>query len=216
MGGQKDRMEKRKTWWSDDQATDGESHSSLEQWEPTKSSRQSLQSEETKRMEKAKIAHESGCVTSDRKDIMATKRAKDTQKREQYLLHNAEEIKSNMKADKVVTVDLIDSIKNWKHSCDELEILAEQKGLQEEMAHRYFKKHPEVREPTDKKFETMTAKVWKLTQSSDTKCTNMVQDWESLFCFMKDHAPGPFVVRNETVQGQALVCLDRSVRPGKG
>ena len=78
---------------------------------------------------------------------MATKGAKDTQKREQHLLHKAEEIKSKMKADKVVTVDLIDSIKNWKHSCDELEIPAEQKGLQRDMVRRYFKKHPEVREP---------------------------------------------------------------------
>ena len=48
--------------------------------------------------------------------------------------------------------------------------------------------------------------MWKFTLNSDTKCTNMVQDWESLFCFMKDHVPGPFVVRNETVQGQALIC----------
>ena len=38
-----------------------------------------------------------------------------------------------MKSDKVVTVDLADSLREWRHIWDELEVLAEQKKLLEDV-----------------------------------------------------------------------------------
>ena len=57
----------KKTWWADDQATDGECQSSQLWWEPTKSRQQRQQFEESRWIEKTKIVHEARCVTSDRK-----------------------------------------------------------------------------------------------------------------------------------------------------
>ena len=63
--------------------------------------------------------------------------------------------------------------------------MAQQKRLQEEMVRINAHQHLEVWERTVWKFEVMTEKVCKLTQSSDTKSTNMIQDWEHLLCLIK-------------------------------
>ena len=92
-----------------------------------------------------------------------------SQKKKDDLLHIAEEIKNRMKADEVVTVHLIDSIEDWRHLCDELEIQAELKRLQEEMVRRNSQKHLEVGEHHDGKSAEVNPKQRYNKNERDTK-----------------------------------------------
>ena len=88
--------------------TDRESQSSQERWTPKSSS-------QIHKSKKCEGNREKGIISAAYSTII---------------------FQNRMKADKVVTVDLIDRIRDWRHICDEPDILAEKKRLQEEMVQR--------------------------------------------------------------------------------
>ena len=61
-----------------------------------------------------------------------------------------------MKNDTVVMFDFADRLRDWRQIGDELEVLAEQKKLREEVV---LRKHVEVLEPIKKKIEIMAEKM---------------------------------------------------------
>ena len=89
-------------------------------------------------MEKTKIVHVIGCFVIERPQ-------NPEKARQERLLHMTEDARSKTKADKIVTVDLIDCTKDWRRTCDGLENLAEHKRLQQEMVRINFQKRLENR-----------------------------------------------------------------------
>ena len=82
---------------------------------------QKHKSKDNRRVDKTKIVHEAGCVISDRKTSWQN-RAKEAHKREEHVSVIAEDVKSKMKTDSVVTIDRTDSLREWRQICDELEV----------------------------------------------------------------------------------------------
>ena len=149
----------RRTRWSEDQSTDG-------------------------RVEKTKNVHEASAATSDRKTYLVAKRRDGNPlERDEYLSAITKEVKHKMKAEKAVTVDFADSLREWRRRT---EIIQEE----QESLWRHFQTHLAVWEPSKRRSGS-----WRERCGSDTKADiqevskgiNMVKDRRHLWCLTKGH-----------------------------
>ena len=72
--------------------------------------------------------------------------------------------------------------------CDEAGVIMEQRRTQEEELRQCFEWHTETFDPTGRIVDAVTEHVWKMSQRSDTKQKNLIQDWDTLFMnLVKEH-----------------------------
>ena len=78
------------------------------------------------------------------------KSSRESQKQEEALLTQVEELWCQSEVDRGQKTEVQDSFEAWVHICDEVDALLEHQRLQEEDLRQCFEKHKETWEPTAK------------------------------------------------------------------